>query len=503
MSAKQRWGEIQGRRSAVLKRARDASALTIPALLPPDGTNDTSELLQPYQSLGARGVNNLSSKLLLALLPANTAFFRIKIDEDVAKQLGGKKAQYEEKLSAIERKVVHRVETSNLRPILGETIKHLIVAGNALLYLPEKAGSRMYRLDQFCVVRDAAGTVLEAVIKEQVHPSTLPEETRAACGVKPEATAITNIDVFTHIEWKDGRVTYYEEINDVRVPGSDGDHPEAKTPWIILRWTAVANNDYGRGLVEEYIGDLRSLEGISEAIVAFAAVAAKILIMVKPNSTTRVEDINNAETGEAVTGDINDLAFLQLEKHYDFQIAKQVHDDLTLRLSHAFLLRSGTVRDAERVTAEEIRNMAQELEDVLGGTYTVLASELQLPLVRRLLAVLTKEGTIPALPDGAAEPVIVTGFEALGRNHSTNKLRAFLADAASTLGSDVVQQYINADVVLKLLGTGHGVEGLDEVIKTPEQVEADQQNNLNASLSEAAAGPVAGQLARAMTTQPA
>ena len=57
----------------------------------------------------------------------------------------------------------------------------------------------------------------------------------------------------------------------------------------------------------------------------------------------------------------------------------------TRRLGAAFLLNTAVTRDAERVTAQEIRMQAQELESSLGGVYSRLANELQLPLAKRLL----------------------------------------------------------------------------------------------------------------------
>ena len=80
MSIASRWNFLHTGRTQVLRRARDAAALTIPSLLPEEGHTENSVLPQPYQSLGARGVNNLSSKLLLALLPPSTSFFRLTMD---------------------------------------------------------------------------------------------------------------------------------------------------------------------------------------------------------------------------------------------------------------------------------------------------------------------------------------------------------------------------------------------------------------------------------------
>ena len=37
-------------------------------------------MYQPYQGIGARGVNNLASKLSLALMPPNSPFFRFMVE---------------------------------------------------------------------------------------------------------------------------------------------------------------------------------------------------------------------------------------------------------------------------------------------------------------------------------------------------------------------------------------------------------------------------------------
>ena len=64
-TAKERYERLKINRQHYLDRARECSELTIPALVPDDGFESTSELYTPFQSIGARGVNNLASKLLL------------------------------------------------------------------------------------------------------------------------------------------------------------------------------------------------------------------------------------------------------------------------------------------------------------------------------------------------------------------------------------------------------------------------------------------------------
>ena len=54
-------------------------------------------------------------------------------------------------------------------------------------------------------------------------------------------------------------------------------------------------------------------------------------------------------------------------------------------MSYAFLLHTAIQRDAERVTAQEIRYMAEQLETAMGGVYSLLSQEFQLPLVKILM----------------------------------------------------------------------------------------------------------------------
>lgn len=502
-SAKKRWTRLDSLRAGVLTRARDAAALTIPSILPEVGADENSDLPQPYQSLGARGVNNLASKLLLALLPPSVSSFRFSIDADVVEELDNA-ADIEDALRRRENKVTKWIERSNLRVAMFNALKQLIVTGNALMYLPKKGRMRTFRLDQYVVVRDPSGDMVELYIKEEADPITLPEEVVTACGISVteggEAAARDqkNCEIFTAVKLKAGgkMVEYWQEINDVEVPGSRGQNKVGESPYVLMRWSATDNESYGRGHVEEYIGDLRSLEGLSMAIVGFSAVAAKIIFLVHPNATTSVDDLEKANTGDFITGALKDIEALQLDKYADFKVSKEVLQDLVIRVSHAFLLQSGTVRDAERVTAEEIRHQAQELEDVLGGVYTVQSQETQVPIINRIINVMETAGDLTKLPkDIGVEPTIITGFEALGRGHELNRIRGLFQDIANTFGPELLQEYVKIGDALKKFATGHNVD-IEDLFKSDDEVKAAreqaQQQQMAAELMSKSAGPMAG-----------
>lgn len=500
MSAKALYQRLSNDRDTVLEVARRCAALTIPAVLPPDGTNNSSPPKTPYQALGAYCVNNLAAKVMLALYPQGTSFFRLVIPESVSAASDippDQRAEIVKRLAGIENRALQKFEASVVRAQKTEVILHLIVTGNVLTYFRGLDKFRVFRLDQYVCKRDASGNPLDVVVHETVPPTEFTADERVALNIPPEQKKA--VSVYTHITWSDGRCRWHQEVNDKAVPGSAGSSPVESSPWNPLRWKAVPGMDYGRGHCEEYLGDLLSLEGLSQAIVEFAAVASKILLVVKPGAQTNVGEVNRARSGDAITGSLDDIGILQLDKYADFQVVQRVKSEIEERVSRAFLLRSGVTRDAERVTAEEVRGTAQELEDALGGVYTVLAMEEQYPFVRRLLAVLTKDRVIPALPQGAVEPTVVTGFQALGRNHELNRIRGFVGDLTSMFGPEVTARYINLSDIAARLASGWGVTAATSLIKSADTIAAEdaaaQQAAMAQTVIEKGTGPAVSAMA--------
>lgn len=125
--------------------------------------------------------------------------------------------------------------------------------------------------------------------------------------------------------------------------------------------------------------------------------------------------------------------------------------------------------------------MAAELEDALGGLYTVLSQELQLPLVKSRITRLTKSKKLPKLPKGV-EPEIITGLEALGRGHELQRLRMFVADAGNTFGPEVIAEYIDVSEHLKRSAAALNLN-TDGYVREEDEVQArrEQQAQLEAA----------------------
>jgi hypothetical protein len=478
-SAASRYTALEQARRPFLDRARDAATLTIPSLMPPDGHTGFTKLPTPFQGIGARGVNNLASKLLLALLPPNSPFFRLQVDdftlEKMTKQKG-MRAEVEKAFNMIERSVMGQIEAGAMRVTAFEALKHLINDGNALCFLPDDGGMKLFRLDRYVVVRDPMGNVLEIITKEDLAHDAMPPDVQQLLPAKENSKSHdAKCALYTWVRRaEDGKFwKVHQEVHDIIVPGSYGTYPIAKSPWLPLRWTKIDGEDYGRGYVEEYIGDLKSLEALSKAIVEGSAAAARVLFLVKPNGTTKMKDVTDAPNTAVRSGNADDVTVLQMQKFNDFKVAQGTAEAIERRVSMAFLLNSSVQRNGDRVTAEEIRYVASELEDGLGGVYSILSQEFQLPFVTRIMWQMERQKKLPALPRGLVRPVITTGLEALGRGHDLTKLDTLLQRLAP-LGPEVISTYLNVGDYITRVGTSLGID-MGGLVASEEQVMASQQ----------------------------
>lgn len=488
-SIESQYGSLESERRPFLDRARQASKLTLPYVMPEDGHNSHSRLETPFQGIGARGVNNLASKLLLALLAPNAPFFRLNFDEPKLRQEGATQeiiSEMEVALQRVEESVMEEISRQSYRVGVHELLKHLIVTGNSLCYIPEEGGMRVFHLDRFVIKRDPMGNPVKIITKETLDYNTLSDELKQAAGYLEGEVFGRECDLFTCVELKDGDWMVRQEIKGNIVEGSVGIYKKEKLPYIPLRFSKIDGEDYGRGYVEEYLGDLISLETLTQAIVEGSAAAAKVLFLVNPNGTTRAKTLAESPNGAITQGNANDVSVLQLNKAADFSIAAQTANTIKERLGQAFLLTSGVVRQAERVTAEEIRMLTMELESALGGLYSLLSNELQLPMVNRVMDIMAKKKRMPKLPKDLVKPVIITGVEALGRGNDLQKLDLFLAGAAQVVGPQALGQFVNVEEYFKRRATSLGIKTRG-LIKTQEEIQQQAQQSQMMSMAEKAA----------------
>ena len=141
------------------------------------------------------------------------------------------------------------------------------------------------------------------------------------------------------------------------------------------------------------------------------------------------------------------------------------------------------VRNAERVTAEEVRLTQLELEQQLGGIFSLLTVSFLIPYLNRTLLVLQRSNELPKLPKDLVRPKIVAGINALGRGQDRESLNMFIASIAQTLGPETLLRYINPEEAIKRLAAAQGIDVLN-LVKTQEQLAEDKDEQMQNQQSQ-------------------
>lgn len=488
VSAASRYHALTSERDHFLTRADKAARLTIPTLFQKDRASTRNMTIKdPHNSTGARGVNTLASKMVMALLPTNTAFFKLNVDELLAgreenDETRNFKTELLKGLGVIERQVLRDVENSGDATVVFEALKHLTVVGNTLLYIGEDA-TRQYNLNKYVVVRDPDGFWKEIVICEDMSTATLSDKLRAMVRTELQkdqkhsgkGSTGDTCTLYTHIMIENGRVKWHQELHDQIVPDSESEVPLEGSPWLPLRFIKVDGEDYGRSYIEMYMGDLQNLEVLTKAVTQAATAAAKVLYLIRPNGQTNPKVIAQAPNMAVRTGNADDVTVLRLDKAADMAVAKDMITTIERRMAYAFMISGEVMRDAERVTAEEVRYIAQELDDSLGGIYSVLSADFQLPYVKRRLFLMRRDGRSPSLPQ-SVKPVVVTGFAALGRGHDLDKLMRFLEAAERIDG--LQSAAINKTEAVARVAVALGIETDGLILTTEQTAAADERSEM-------------------------
>jgi len=434
------------------------------------------DVQRDYQSIGAILANHLASKLAQLLFPANQPFFRLDGSSDMgelAKAAGVDAADLSSKLADLENRAYRRIFSGASYHQIVHLMKLLICTGNALLFRETPTSKLIaYNMRQYAVLRDGAGTVLDMILKERVSLSTLPKEVQTLFKGREE---YANLDMYTRIKRESRKLTdvfvvsQQIESHDVGEPSV---YPVKICPYIPVVWNLIVGENYGRGLVEDFAGDFAKLSELSRALALYEIEACRVLHLVSPGTGADVDALNSAESGEFVSAKVGDVAAYEAGDFNKMSALLGDVQSIYQRLSPAFMY-TGNTRNAERVTAEEIRMNAQEAEIGLGGVYSSLADTLHVPLAHILVNEI-EPSFIQEVIAGGIDLEVLTGVSALGRSNNVTKL----LEAANDIGLALqvfpaASKKFDMERIIDMILIARGVK-LDDVYKTTEQLKQEQ-----------------------------
>jgi hypothetical protein len=486
------WARLDALKQPVLRKCERYAALTIAKLCLPSGHNPaaTSQSMD-YQSLGAAAVNHLNNRILLTLFRPGDPFFRLdpgKRTEQELRQLNMTKEDLAEALAIKELEAVSVLDQRAIRPKLYQAGRHIIVCGNVVMELGEDENVRTYGIKNFCVKRTATGKLHTLALNERVKFDELEPEVR---DLVPGKVAESEVNFIRVIKLQDdGSYKMEAAVDDIVLPEKfGGKWPEEKLPFRVLTWDLADEHDYATGLVEEFEGDFEALSALSESLLDGSILTTEMRWLVNPGGVTSVEDFRKSRNGDAIAGQKGDVEAVSGGDAKAIEQAIAVIEVYNQRIARGFLLQSAMVRNAERVTAEEIRAIALELETAFGGVYSQLGLAWQKPVAHWCLRDIGMD-----IRGTDIKVTVITGLEALSRNAKLEKLRAALADLAEFEQlPEGLKARMNWSAVAKFVGQGRGVD-LGPFLKTEEQVREEQEQAMS-DQATTAAGVAAGEQA--------
>lgn len=432
--AANRYSAMKADREPYLVRARRLAKITLPSLFREEGDNGTTETPEAWQSFGAYCINNLASKLGLTIFPPGLSPIRLdpskQTIQDLMKLAGDEEAkgnlmlEIDKGLRESEMEFTRAITQDMDSVPFVKGMKYKLVGGTHGYQMYNDGSFRGIPLDSFTNLRDGQGNLLEFVVEDNLVWDTLPKNVRDYLeNVRPEekdangkAGPAYKVCLYTHgLLKEDGKWEIYQECCGYKIPNTEWTYNKDYMPWLFVPFNLLPKEHYGRTYVEDYESDLQGLDGGEEILTEGTAAAALLIRLVKPGGVTNKEALAKARNGAVITGDGNDVSVLQTNKQGDFASLEKRVESKEVRLARAFLLNFSVQRQAERVTAEEIRYLAQALNEQLGSLYLELVKTYQAPWARLKMAALMRTKRMTPLPKDQVDVQMATGAAALSR----------------------------------------------------------------------------------------
>jgi hypothetical protein len=448
-------------------RAKNISSITLPYVFRDVSANQTTAYADSIQqSFCGRLVNTLTSKLTMGILPPSASPFKLVIDNNALVEAGydpGMIAEVNLLISQATNTINSEIEKQQIRNTLFDINLQNIIAGSIIMEKVKNNGIKIHTLRSFVADLDSRGEMFGMCIVETLKK--LPD------GIEPKEEK-EEYELYTMCiydkqakKWVMTQELEKEIVNTI-------EYTEKKFPFQHIGFRWVPGDKYHRPYAEDYYNDMVQYNTLSEVLTQGSVVASKSLIFVdQRGNRTRKEDVVDSRNGDVVDGNAADVTSFQLGKNFDFQVPLERLTDIGKNLAQAFMMAEGITRNAERVTAEEIRVMAQELEQSnLSGVYTKMTSQFTKKIVEWVMQELGIE-----FKEISAH--IVTGLDALGRSAENQKFMAFIQ---SMMGLGLIDK-LNIDEVVSRMA-GYENINTNNLLKSAQQIQTEQEQAMQQSM---------------------
>lgn len=458
-STGQKTGEIanqfitdDGNRTESLERARLCAALTKPNVLPPRSQNSQSKLPEAWQSIGAWGVTNFVGAMHAATFPAGLPWFvfplspKIEFDPNIANV---RKQAMLNDLFAFQVSLQSLLDSAHLdghgqhnrTPASFFSRKHasltqLGITGDTLEQLmDDNYRIKVFRRDNYVTKRDSCGDVLYHIIRENVDPLDCMTETQRFkaklkdSDLRGKPVCERLMDMYTRVEWQPWTQTWVisQEVDGHLCNTSQ----ETVTPYMSTPYELVAGEDYGRGFIEQNLGDLRSVNNLEKRLLEWAAMCSKFHWCPDQNCQIDRNDLKG-DSGTIIEGfrvsgaEVQDIAVLKVDNPADFNVVDKTVIRKTGNLAKAMLIESEITPSKERTTATQVNRIAAQLQSATGGMFANIQDCQHIPLVQRMVHMEQRKNPSMGKFGDSVKIEVLTGLAAIAKQAKLGNILQWL-----------------------------------------------------------------------------
>lgn len=466
-----------------------------------DGTKVTPQLdleaVQPDEGssdLPNSAIENFNAKLQKTLFPDNRAFFAFNAPEEAKIQSGADKTEINRNLETAISAIMTLLRDKGIYSILPKIFENGTVIGNGLVFLGYKKEDMAQFISpaDFVWRRTASGIVKEIIVREvialeDITDKKLREVLENEIGYDLEryktetnnlSTLPRSIQKYTYIYLEEnGTQVISQYVGKFKV-GKEIRRSNKEPIFLPLCPELPLKAQYGIGKVKGAVSSILQIRSASKTWARHNSLISDLKIGVAPSAANAIKAMAKQRTSNHVV--LNDAKDMQLMPwgNVNMSSVEMSYENAKQDLSRIFLMQQGVTRQAERVTAEEIRRNAEELNAAHSNLISAYEIQLQEPLVRYALYHLDIENDAGDKIKDALEDLdvkLLTGTEAIGRVSQSDNVTTMLQEA-SLLGGvpEPILRHLKVNNILNILSQGRGLP-TDEVVKSKKELQAEQE----------------------------
>lgn len=430
-------------------------------------------------SIGYEALNNFISQILKIAFPAQGAFFRVTKKKGNTPNFDALpknkhdaifRRLEDESMTALYKKGLHAQKTM----LLGT----MLCLGDVVYKVPKAKGEKIqvYDLNDVVLKRRRNGDITDIIICEGIEFKHLPEFARVILQTKGKRKYSMDdiVKFYTHVRLNEhGKKTVAHSVDDISLDTPVNFTPTELCEYQVGSLTLKRGSNYAIGVVQQYLPDIHKANVYADTATDTAVVGSLVNWAISPKANIRPDEFADREQGQPFGVNPADIQPIQANVGQHLQITQLMYNEIVQKLSRVFLLPNAIQRDAERVTAQEIRMISQRLEETHNGLKAMIAENLQRPLAHLGLDSIDDEELNKY--KGEVEISVVTAMEAQSRSMELDNMMASLGD--TTVLNSVppqVQDRIKLPEVLSTIFNSRNTNS-DTFVKTEDEFQAEQQ----------------------------